>query len=135
MRITGVNTADKPKWRAISLMVFVELTVISLWFSSAAVLPDMAREADLSDTRQALLSSGVQAGFVLGALFIAMTAIADRLNPCYVMATCALGASTANAVLLFDPIGGWEAVSARAVTGALLAGVYPVGMKIAVGWG
>ena len=44
-------------------------------------------------------------------------------------------AALANATLLVSPLGGDWAIAARFATGALLAGVYPVGMKIAVGWG
>ncbi len=108
---------------------------MSLWFASAAVLPDMAREATISPDRQALLSSGVQAGFVLGALVSSIAGIADRFDPRRVFAISALLAALANTTLLFLPLGSDPAIAARFVTGALLAGVYPVGMKIAVGWG
>lgn len=108
---------------------------MSLWFSSAAVLPDMAREGLLDAARQAYLSSAVQAGFVTGALCIAATGIADRLDPRMVFAVSALVAAGGNAGLLFAPVGGDLAIAIRFATGALLAGVYPVGMKIAVGWG
>jgi hypothetical protein len=40
-----------------------------------------------------------------------------------------------NAALLFAPPGGAIAILLRAGTGALLEGVYPVGLKIAAGWG
>src|SRR5262249_8572602 len=43
--------------------------------------------------------------------------------------------AAANQALLVVPIGGWEAIALRGVTGATIAGVYPVGMKIAAGWG
>src|SRR4029079_8597444 len=39
-----------------------------------------------------------------------------------------------NLLLLVAPVGSVEAVALRFATGAFLAGVYPVGMKIAVGW-
>ncbi len=117
------------------MLVAAEIASLSLWFASAAVLPDMAREGGFGATRQALLSSGVQAGFVIGALFIAISGIADRFDPRRVLAVSALAASLVNAGLLAAPLGGNTAVALRVLTGALLAGVYPVGMKIAVGWG
>ncbi len=107
---------------------------MSLWFVSAAVLPDMTRETALSPFRQAALSSGVQAGFVLGALVSAMLGLADRYDPRRVFAVSAVCAGLANAALLLLAPGGLAAIGARVATGALLAGVYPVGMKIAVGW-
>ncbi len=124
-----------PKTRSITLLVLAEIAVMSLWFASAAVLPDMAREGGISATRQALLSSGVQAGFVIGALFVAIYGIADRFDPRRVLAASAILAAALNSGLLLAPLGGDIAIAIRVATGALMAGVYPVGMKIAVGWG
>ncbi|MCB1490000.1 MAG: MFS transporter [Bauldia sp.] len=115
--------------------MLAEMAGMSLWFTSAAVLPDMVREAGIPSVRQALLSSAVQAGFVIGALFFSISGIPDRFDPRRVFAVSAVLAALANASLLVAPIGGDAAIAARLATGALLAGVYPVGMKIAVGWG
>lgn len=123
------------KMRSISLLLLVEVAAMSLWFVSAAILPEMLREAPLSPFRQAALSSGVQAGFVAGALVSAILGLADRFDPRRVLAASAIGAGLANAVLLVAPPGSLASILARVATGALLAGVYPVGMKIAVGWG
>ncbi len=127
--------AGPSKYLSVSLLVVAEMAGMSLWFASAAVLPDMAREAAISPDRQALLSSGVQAGFVLGALVSSIGGIADRYDPRRVFAISAILAALVNATLLVLPLGGNLAILARFVTGALLAGVYPVGMKIVVGWG
>jgi MFS family permease len=123
------------KRRSIALLVLAEMFGMCLWFASAAVLPDMAREGAISATRQAQLSSAVQAGFVVGALIVSISGIADRLDPRRVFAASAICAALVNATILVLPLGGDAAIAARFVTGALLAGVYPVGMKIAVGWG
>ena len=123
------------KFRSITLLLIAEVAAMSLWFVSAAIMPDMLRETDLSPFRQAALSSGVQAGFVIGALASAILGLADRLDPRRLFAASAIGAGLINAVLLVASPGSALAIFARVVTGALLAGVYPVGMKIAVGWG
>ena len=123
------------KTRSISLLVLSAIAGMSLWFTSSAVLPDMLREADISPFAQALLASGVQAGFVVGALISAILGFADRFDPRRVFAISAVLAAVANAALLIAPLGGEIAIGLRFLTGALLAGVYPVGMKIAVGWG
>ncbi len=123
------------KFRSISLLLIAEVFAMSLWFVSAAVLPEMVRESELSAFRQAAMSSGVQAGFVLGALISAILGIADRFDPRRVLAFSAVAAGLINATLLVIEPGGLLAILARFITGALLAGVYPVGMKIAVGWG
>jgi MFS family permease len=123
------------KFRSLALLMLAEVAAMSLWFVSAAVLPDMLREVAVTPVMQAALTSGVQAGFVIGALGSAILGIADRFDPRRVFAASALLAGLVNAVLLIVPPGGEIAITARVVTGALLAGVYPVGMKIAVGWG
>ncbi|MFK5980033.1 MAG: MFS transporter [Rhizobiaceae bacterium] len=123
------------KFKSITLLLLAEVMAMSLWFVSAAILPDMVREANLSPFRQAALSSGVQAGFVIGALASAILGLADRFDPRRVFAISAIGAGLINAVLLITEPGSTLAITARIATGALLAGVYPVGMKIAVGWG
>jgi MFS family permease len=120
---------------SLSLLVVGAMCGMSPGFASAAVLPDMAREGTIDAVHQALLSSAVQAGFVVGALTVSISGIADRLDPRRVFAGAAIAAAIANASLLFAPIGGNLSVLARLMTGACLAGVYPVGMKIAVGWG
>ena len=123
------------KFRSISLLLIAEVAAMSLWFVSAAILPDMAGEASLSPARQAALSSGVQLGFVIGALVSAIMGIADRFDPRRVFFFSAVAAGLINSALLVTPPGGTVAILARVLTGALMAGVYPVGMKIAVGWG
>ncbi len=128
-----VQFSDKQK--SIALLLFAEAAGMSLWFMTAAVLPEIARESALPVERQAVLSSAVQLGFVAGALFVALTGIADRLDPRRVFALSAIAAALSNLSLLVLPLGSNEAVFMRFLTGALLAGVYPVGMKIAVGWG
>ncbi len=123
------------KARSLALLCIAQVLVMSLWFVSAAVLPEMRAEAALGPGRAAALSSAVQLGFVLGALGLAAHGTADRFDPRRVMALAALIAAGANAAMLAAPVGGDVQIALRAVTGAALAGVYPVGMKIAVGWG
>jgi len=126
---------EQSKATSIAILVLTQIAVLSLWFTSSAVLPDMLREVAVAPRNQALLASGVQAGFVIGALFSAILGLADRLDPRRLFAACALLAAGANAGLLIVPIGGAEAIALRCLTGLFIAGVYPVGMKIAVGWG
>ena len=122
------------KFRSISLLLIAEVAAMSLWFVSAAILPDMAGEASLSPARQAALSSGVQLGFVIGALVSAIMGIADRFDPRRVFFFSAVAAGLINSALLVTPPGGTVAILARVLTGALMAGVYPVGMKIMATW-
>lgn len=95
----------------------------------------MLQESAMSTLRQAALSSAVQAGFVVGAVISAIIGLADRYDPRRLFAFAALCAGLANLLLLVTPPGSATAIVARVATGTFLAGVYPVGMKIAVGWG
>jgi len=61
--------------------------------------------------------------------------VADRLDPRLVLGGSAIAAAGVNAGLLVAEPGGVAAIALRLVTGVLMAGVYPVGMKLAVGWG
>jgi MFS family permease len=123
------------KVRSVGFLVAGEILAMSLWFVSAAVLPEMLREAPLGPTQIGLMSSGVQGGFVVGALAFAAIGLPDRFDPRLIFALSALFAAAANAVLLVATPGSGLAIMMRFMTGLMLAGVYPVGMKIAVGWG
>ncbi len=120
--------------RSIALLVTAAMCGMSLWFVSAAILPEMTAEAGLSPARAAALSTAVQIGFVVGALSIAVHGTADRYDPRRVFALSATFAALCNLLLLVTPPGGAAQVVLRGLTGMCLAGVYPVGMKIAVGW-
>ncbi len=123
------------KVRSVCFLLLAEVAAMSLWFVSAAIVPEMTKSAPISPFQEAALSSGVQAGFVLGALSLAIIGLPDRIDPRLVFSTCAVTAGLANLALLIAEPGSVIAIAARVATGALLAGVYPVGMKIIVGWG
>lgn len=126
--------ASLSKRFSITILILSQISVLSVWFSSAAVLAEMKAEAGLSTADLAWLTTSVQLGFALGALGFAALGIADRFDPRRVFCLSAIVAAVANAGLLAVEIGGEAALMLRALTGAALAGVYPVGMKIAVGW-
>ena len=123
------------KTRSISILVIAQVSALSLWFISSAVLPDMLREFSISAGRQAALNSVVPAGFVVGALASALLGLSDRFDPRRLFVICACIASLSGFGLLVTEPGSNGSIFMRFVTGAMLAGVYPVGMKIAVGWG
>lgn len=106
---------------------------MTLWFMAAAILPDMAAEYGLAERDLAWLSSVVPAGFAAGAMGFALFGVPDRFDPRRVFAACAAGAALANLALLAVPVGGGAAIALRFAAGALMAGLWPVSMKIAVG--
>jgi MFS family permease len=80
------------------------------------------------------LTSAVQLGFIAGTLVFAFFAISDLFSPRKVFFACTLGGAAMNgaAVLLDGSVGALLAL--RFATGFFIAGIYPVGMKIASGW-
>lgn len=122
------------KWRSNTILCVAVVAVLALWFSAAAVIPALAAEYELDNLTKSLFISSVQAGFVVGSLASAVLGLADRLDPRRFFMTSALVAAAANgAMLTVEPTSFWI-VPLRFVTGACMAGVYPVGMKIAATW-
>ncbi|MBK5920145.1 hypothetical protein CCR80_03715 [Rhodothalassium salexigens] len=127
-------TPPSGKARAIALLIAAQVAAMSLWFSAAAVVPELAAAADLTGAQAAWLTSAVSAGFVVGTLVRAGLGLADRLDPRRFFALATLTAAGANLALLMLPPDGAAAVLSRAVIGAASAGIYPVGMRLAASW-
>jgi len=123
-----------PKWRSLGLLCLAEVLVLTLWFSATAVIPVLRRTTEISDDLAALYSSAVGAGFVAGTLLSAVLALADRMDPRRLFALAALVAAGSNALLLTVEPTGAAVIVLRFITGMCMAGLYPVGMKIAATW-
>jgi MFS family permease len=122
------------KWRSLALLALAEVFALSLWFSATAVIPALRRSFEISGFTASLYSSAVGAGFVAGTLLSALLALADRLDPRRLIALAALVAAAANAaILVVGPVSAGT-IALRFVTGMCMAGLYPVGMKIAATW-
>lgn len=120
--------------RVLPVIVVSQFCGTSLWFAANAVMPDLQRDWGLPASAAGTLTSAVQIGFVCGTLAFALLMVADRFRPTRVFLACALAGAAANAaaVLLH---GQWTALLAlRFAVGFLLAGIYPVGMRIAAAW-
>ncbi|MFO1336792.1 MAG: MFS transporter [Burkholderiaceae bacterium] len=106
----------------------------SLWFATNAVMADLRRAADLPDAAVGWLTAAVQVGFIAGTFLFALLSVADRFSPRLVFLWCSLaGAAVSAATALLPPQLG-PLLALRFATGFVLAGIYPVGMKIAAGW-
>lgn len=122
------------KATVLALLAVAELLAMSVWFSASAVVPVLADEWNLSGGDQAWLTMSVQLGFVAGAFGSALLNLADRVPAHWLFAVTSLAAGIATALipLLADGLG--LAIPLRFLTGMLLAGVYPVGMKLVATW-
>jgi MFS family permease len=70
-------------------------------------------------------------GFISGTLVFAIFTIADKLSPSKVFFTSSIIASLFNFLISLEGINGTDILLFRFFTGFFLAGIYPVGMKIA----
>ncbi|MCW5748950.1 MAG: MFS transporter [Alphaproteobacteria bacterium] len=122
------------KRRAIALIAACQVAVLALWFSASAVIPSLAVEFALSSLQKSLLTSSVQAGFVVGTLVSAVLGLADRVDVRRLLAVSALSGAIANVGLLWVPMDSAWPVVLRFLTGAAMAGVYPTGMKMIGTW-
>ena len=123
--------------RILPTIVLSQFAGTSLWFAGNAVLPDLQAELGLAGNAVASITSAVQLGFIAGTLVFAVLAIADRFLPSRAFLACALLGAIANALVIATPALAepYPAILAlRFATGFFLAGIYPVGMRIAAGW-
>ena len=119
---------------SIAVIAVSQVAAMSLWFSASAVLPALTAEYHLSSFTQAALTSAVQLGFVVGCVASALFGLADRIDPRRMFAASASLGAVANAgLLVIDPTSP-VALALRGITGISMAGVYPVGMKLASTW-
>ncbi len=133
IKLRAMNTPAPPR-HVLPVLVFAQFAGTSLWFAVNAVMPDLQRELGWATSAVGTLTSALQFGFIAGTLVFALLAIADRFPPRLVFLVCALAgaACTVGAwwtVRDYTALLGW-----RFATGFFLAGIYPVGMKIAAQW-
>jgi MFS family permease len=92
---------------------------------------DLLRTFDLSILALGSLTSAVQLGFITGTLLFAFYSFADRFLPSKVFFICALLGAVFNLGLIWEGNNINSLLLWRFLTGFSLAGIYPVGMKIA----
>lgn len=122
------------RWRMLAILAAVVLLALVPWFSAASVAPLIAAEWRISPFEVALLTVAVQVGFAIGALLVAVTGAADVIPARRLIAGGAVLAALANAAFALLSGDLLSAVPLRALSGAGIAAVYPVAMKVLAGW-
>ncbi len=112
-------------------IVISQFLCTSVWFASNAVMPDIISIHHLDETFLAHITSAVQLGFIAGTLVFALFTISDRFSPSKVFFICSLIAAVFNLAVAVEAVPAAGLLSFRFFTGFFLAGIYPVGMKIA----
>ncbi len=133
MTTPPTDGSTRPK-RILPVIVIAQFAGASLWFAGNAVLGDLQRVLSLPSTALGPMISSVQMGFIAGTLVVAAFGIADRYSPRLVLLCSAFAGAACNFGITVIPGGLVPILCLRFLTGVCLAGVYPVGMKIASGW-
>jgi MFS family permease len=119
---------------AIGMIAVAELLCTSLWFSANGAAAELLRGWGLPPTSVGTLTSAVQGGFIFGTLAFALSALADRVPASRIFFFSGLLGALANALFAFGNFGFGPSLVLRFVDGVALAGIYPLGMKLVVGW-
>jgi len=117
--------------KILPIIVSAQFLCTSLWFAGNAINTDMARELQLDQHFLAHLTSAIQFGFIIGTLIFAILTISDRFSPSVVFFCSAILGGLFNLGLCINNISATQILLFRFLTGFFLAGIYPVGMKIA----
>ncbi|GLR17490.1 MFS transporter [Portibacter lacus] len=119
------------KTRVLIIIVLAQFLCTSLWFAGNAVVDDLILTFGFPENAVGNLTSVIQLGFIVGTLFYALLNIADRFSPSKVFFISAILAAGSNLLILGGDGNYSVALVSRFLTGFFLAGIYPVGMKIA----
>ena len=122
------------RWTLLALLSLAVLLTLSTWFSGSAVAPSLSREWGIDLVGVASLTVAVQVGFAVSALGLAALGVPDVLPPRRLIAVGALVAALANAGFALLATDLATALPFRFLTGAGIAAVYPVGMKVLASW-
>jgi len=112
------------------VIVVSQFFCTSLWFAGNSIVSDIAKNIP-DPVFLANLTSAVQFGFITGTLVFAVLTIADRFSPPLVFFISSIVAGLFNLGLGIEGIHSTGLLLVRFFTGFFLAGIYPVGMKIA----
>lgn len=119
--------------KVLPVIVFAQFAGTSLWFAGNAVVNDLIIELDLLEMFIGFIAMAIQSGFIIGTLVFALLNIADRFSPVKVFLICSLAGAAFNLTTIWSS-NFTEVMLSRVATGFFLAGIYPVGMKIASDW-
>lgn len=114
------------------IIVLSQFCCTTLWFAGNGVINDLIDTFNLNNNALGLLTSAVQFGFIIGTLIFAILTIADRFSPSKVFFISAFIGAFLNLGILWDGNNVTSLLLLRFLTGFFLAGIYPVGIKIAV---
>ena len=126
-------TLHRPPY-VLPAIVFAQFAGTSLWFAGNAVVGLLPPDWGIGESELGYVTTSVQLGFVVGTLLFAFFGIADRFSPSNVFLVCTFSGALTTLALVWIPPSLDLLLVLRFGTGFFLAGIYPVGMKIAASW-
>jgi MFS family permease len=132
---TRISDLLKPKQSTVFYTIIIaQFCGTSVWFAGNAVLPQLQAEFGWPADGLGYLTSATQLGFILGTLTFAALGLSDKFSPAKLFFVSSVLASAFNLIALIDLSLYPLVLLSRCLTGFFLAGIYPVGMKIAADW-
>ena len=116
------------------VIVLSQFAGTSLWFVGNAVLPELKQAMGLSQYALSHVTSAVMLGFIAGTLVFGILSLADRYSPVKLFFISSLMGALTNSAVAWLATDAATLFSFRFLTGFFIAGIYPVGMKIAADW-
>ncbi len=113
------------------IIVVAQFCCTSLWFAGNGVIEDLITNFQLNKNALSHITASVQLGFIIGTLVFALLSIVDRFSPSKVFFVSAICGAICNVFILYNGNTFLSVLLFRFLTGFFLAGIYPVGMKIA----
>lgn len=121
---------NQPK-RVLPIIIIAQFCCTSLWFAGNGVMADLVTNFNLEPYALGHLTAAVQFGFISGTLVYAILAFADRYSPSKVFLISAVLGACFNGGMILEINTLFSLFAFRFMTGFFLAGIYPIGMKIA----
>jgi MFS family permease len=118
----------------VATIAIAQLFGTALWFSANSTADDLMRLWQASAADIGWLTSAVQLGFILGTLGISLSGAADRFRASAIFVWSAVAGALLNLCFAWLSQGLVSGALFRFGVGVCLAGIYPMGMKLIVGW-
>ncbi|MFD2566231.1 MFS transporter [Pseudotenacibaculum haliotis] len=117
--------------KVLPVIIISQFFCTSLWFAGNGVMDNLVSDFQLNENALGHLTSSVQFGFIFGTLLFAFFTIVDRFSPSKVFLASAFLGALVNLGVIWEGNTLSTLLIFRFLTGFFLAGIYPVGMKIA----
>lgn len=116
------------------LIILSQFLGTSTWFAGNAILPALQQQWGVGHQALAPLTNSIQWGFIAGALLFAGLAVSDRFSPRILFFICSTLCGLSSLLIATSAQSMDQVLWLRFFSGMMLAGIYPVGMKIAASW-